>query len=66
MQYFFKCLASNTQKTQECHFRELNPSILYDLHNGQVSNKHQYIEKMSQSATIGGLWEDFTSKFLDS
>jgi hypothetical protein len=41
----------------------LNPSFLYDLHNGQVSNKHQYIEKMSQSATIGGLWGDFTSNF---
>jgi hypothetical protein len=63
MQFFFKCLASNTRKSQECHFRELNPSFLYDLHNGQVSNQHHYIEKMSQSATKSGLWEDFHQIF---
>ncbi len=63
MQYLKECLTSNTQKTQKCNFKELNPSFLYDLHNGQVSNEHQYIEKMSQSAIIGGLWEDFTSIF---
>jgi hypothetical protein len=38
-------------------------SFFYDLHDGQVSNEHQYIEKKSQSATIGGLWGDFTSIF---
>jgi hypothetical protein len=63
MQYVKECLASNAQKTQECRLRELNPSFSYDLHNGQVSNEHEYIEKMSQSAIVGALWEDFTSIF---
>jgi hypothetical protein len=63
MQYLKECLASNTQKTQECCLRESNPSFSYDLHNCQVSNEHQYIEKMSQSAIVGALWEDFTSIF---
>jgi hypothetical protein len=63
LQYLKECLASNTQRTQECHLKELIPSFLYDLHNGQVSIEHQYIGKMSQSATIGGLWGDFTSIF---
>jgi hypothetical protein len=51
----------NTQKTQECRFRELNPSFLYDLHHGEVSNEYQYIKNKFQSATIGGLWKDFTT-----
>ncbi len=63
MQYLKECLASNTKKTQECRLKKLNPSFSYDLHNGQVSNEHQYIEKMSQSAIVGALWEDFTSIF---
>jgi hypothetical protein len=41
----------------------LNPSFLYDLHHGEVSNEYQDIEKMSQSAPIGGLWEGFTTMF---
>jgi hypothetical protein len=41
-------------KAWECRLRELNPSFLYDLHHGLVSNKYQYIGKMSQSATISG------------
>jgi hypothetical protein len=48
MQCFFKCLESNTKK---------NKNVIL------VSNEHQYIEKMSQSVTIGGLWRDFTSIF---
>jgi hypothetical protein len=63
MQYLKQCLTLNTQKTHKCCFKELNPSFLYDLHHCEVSNKYQYIEKMSQSATIGGLWGDFTTIF---
>jgi len=28
------------RKTQQCHVRELNPSFLFDLHQGMVINKH--------------------------
>ncbi len=53
----------NMQYLKECCLRELKPSFSYDLHNGQFSNEHQYIEKISQSAIVGALWEDFTSIF---
>jgi hypothetical protein len=56
-----QCLTLNTQKTWECCFRELNPRFLYVLHHGEVSNEYQYIFKKFQSATIGGLWKDFTT-----
>ena len=39
---------------------ELNESSLHDLHNGTILNENQYIERMSISATVGGLWGDFT------
>ncbi len=48
-------------KTQECCFRELNLSFLYDLHHGEVSNEYQDIE--TQNAPIGGLWGDFATIF---
>jgi hypothetical protein len=40
MQYLKQCLTLNTQKTQECYLRELNPSCLYDLHHGEVPNEY--------------------------
>jgi hypothetical protein len=58
MQYSKQCLTLNTQKTQECCFKELNPSFLYDLHHREVSNKYQYIEKMPkvlQLVAYGGI-----------
>jgi hypothetical protein len=63
MQCFFKCLESNTKKNKNVILEKRANSFFYDLHDGQVSNEHQYIEKMSQSVTIGGLWRDFTSIF---
>ncbi len=55
----------NTQKTQECRLKELNPSFLYDLQHGEVSNEYWYIEKMSQSVVIH-LMGGFYNKFLNS
>jgi hypothetical protein len=40
MQYLKQCLTLNTQKTQECCLRELNPTFLYDLHHDKVSNEY--------------------------
>jgi hypothetical protein len=34
-----------TKNTQEFYFQKLNPSFLYDLYHGQISNEYQYIEK---------------------
>jgi hypothetical protein len=28
------------RKTQQCHVWELNPSFLFDLHQGMVINEH--------------------------
>jgi len=43
--------------------QKLNPSFLFDLHQGLVENEHQYVTKMTLCATIGGLWVDFTAIF---
>ncbi len=40
MQYLKQCLTLNTQKTQECCLRELNPTFLYNLHHDKVSNEY--------------------------
>ena len=37
----------------------MTKDFLNDLHNGRVSNKDEYIEKMSISASVGGIWGDF-------
>jgi hypothetical protein len=51
------------KKTQQCHNQELNPSFLCDLHQGLVTNEHQYLTKMTLSASMGGFWEDFIAIF---
>ncbi len=64
MQFFFKCLNQIQKNTRMLSQKIEQANIFfYDLHDGQVSNEHQYIEKMSQNATIGSLWGDFTSIF---
>ena len=63
MNYLKYCLLLNTPKAQRCRLYELNPSFLHDLHDGTVLNEHEYVEKMSLSATMGGLWGDFTATF---
>jgi hypothetical protein len=47
----------NTEKVQQCCIQELNPSFLFDLHQGMVTNEHQYVTKMALSASMKGLWE---------
>jgi hypothetical protein len=63
MNYLKHCLLLNTPKAQRCRLNELNPSFLHDLHEGAALNEHEYVEKMSLSATMGGLWGDFTTTF---
>ncbi len=58
-----QCLLLNIKKTQQCHIQKLNPSFLFDLHQGMVTNEHQYVTKMTLNASMGGLWGDFTTIF---
>jgi hypothetical protein len=37
--------------------------FLHDLDNGQVNDETIYIENVSISVIVGGLWGDFTSIF---
>jgi hypothetical protein len=53
----------NIEKAQQCHILELSPSFLFDLHQGMVTNEHQYVTKMALSASMGGLWGDFIAIF---
>jgi hypothetical protein len=50
-----QCLLLNTKKTQQCQIQKLNPSFLFDLHQGMVTNEHQYVTKMTLSDSMGGL-----------
>ncbi len=36
---------------------------MFDLHQGMVTNEHQYVTKMALSVNMGGLWGDFTIIF---
>jgi len=36
---------------------------LFDLHQGMVTNEHQYVTKMALCAMMGGFWGDFTIIF---
>jgi hypothetical protein len=55
MAYLNQCLLLNIEKAQQCHIRKLNPSFLFDLHQGMVSNEHQYVTKMALNVSMGGL-----------
>jgi hypothetical protein len=50
-----ECLLLNTKKTQQCCIQELNFSFLFDLHQGMVTNEHQYVTKMTLCPMMGGL-----------
>ncbi len=63
MAHLNQCLLLNTKKTQQCCIQELNPSFLFDLHQGMVTNEHQHVTKMALSANMKGLWGDFTTIF---
>jgi hypothetical protein len=43
MQYLKQCLTLNTQKTQECCLRELNPIFLYDIKD-RINSKEDACE----------------------
>jgi hypothetical protein len=47
MSYLKHCLILKIPNAQQCRLRELNPSFLYDFHDGATLNEHQYIEKIS-------------------
>ncbi len=53
----------NIEKAQQCHIRELNPSFLFDLHQGMVTNEHHYVTEMALSASMGDLWGNFIAIF---
>jgi hypothetical protein len=36
---------------------------LFDLHQGMVTNEHQYVTKMTLNVSMGGLWGDYTAIF---
>jgi len=62
MAYLSQCLLLNTNKAQQFYI-ELNPSFLFDLHEGMVTNEHQYVTKITLNVNMGGLWGDFTTIF---
>jgi hypothetical protein len=35
------------KKAQQCYIQEWNPNFLCDLHQGMVTNEHQYVTKMA-------------------
>jgi hypothetical protein len=45
------------------NIRGSNPSFLFDLHQGMVTNEHQYVTKMALNVIMGGLWGDLTAIF---
>jgi hypothetical protein len=63
MAHLNQCLLLNTGKAQQCRTRELNPSFLFNLYQCMVINEHKYVTKMAFSASMGGLWRDFTTIF---
>jgi hypothetical protein len=56
MAHLNQCLLLNIEKTQQCHIRKLNPSFLFDLHQGMVTNEYQYVIKMALNVSMGGLY----------
>jgi len=50
------------KKVQQCRIQELNPSFLFELHQ-DMSQMNINMTKMTWSASMGGLWGDFTIVF---
>jgi hypothetical protein len=40
-------------------YSRIKSKFLFDLHQGMVTNKHQYVTKTTLNASMGGLWGDF-------
>jgi hypothetical protein len=58
-----QCLLLNTEKTQQCCIWKLNWIFFFDLHQGAVTNEHQYVTKMALNVNMGSLWGGFTTIF---
>jgi len=63
MPHLNQCLLLNTKNPQQCHIKKLDPSFLFDLHKNMVINEHQYVTKMALSASMEGLWGNFSIIF---
>ncbi len=44
-------------------YLRIKSKFLGDLHQGMVTNEHQYVTKMALNASMGGLWKDFIAIF---
>lgn len=47
MEHLNQCLLFNTKKPQHCSNQELNLRFLFDLHQNMVTNKHEYVTKVT-------------------
>jgi hypothetical protein len=47
MEHLNQCLLFDTQKPQHCCIQELNLRFLFDLHQNMVTNKHEYVTKVT-------------------
>jgi len=52
MAHLNQCLLLNIKKAQQCRIQKLNPRFLFDLHQGMVTNEHQYVTNMALSASM--------------
>jgi hypothetical protein len=42
MAHLNECFLLNIEKAQQCRIQKLNLNFLFDLHQGMVTNEHQY------------------------
>jgi hypothetical protein len=40
MAHLNQCLLSNIEKTQQCCIQKLNPSFLFDMYQGMITDEH--------------------------
>jgi hypothetical protein len=45
MAHLNQCLLLNKEKNRTMLYSKLNPNFLFDLHQGMVTNEHQYVIK---------------------
>jgi hypothetical protein len=64
MAHLNQCLLLNTEKTEWRWIQEVNPSVLFELHQGLVINERQYVTKMALNVPTRGLWKDFIPIFF--
>jgi hypothetical protein len=48
MEHLNQCLLFNTKKPQQhCYIQELNLRFLFDLHQNTITNKREYVTKIT-------------------